>query len=144
MLPPLLPRHGINIIYFMKPHWAQWIHTSQKKKKKSVRHHQNELRFFMLRILNTVSVFIKPSMCNLHSTCWKLHQGHRMPLRIHFLYGLGMRMRAIPPAPTVWVALCNELSLLPTDLMSLWKYITWIPFPTPSLSSAQHCVLLNR
>lgn len=88
--------------------------------------------------------FIKPSMCNLHYTCWKLHQGHKMPLRIHFLYGLGMRMRAIPPAPTVWVALCNELSLLPTDLMSLWKYITWIPFPTPSLSSAQLCIPLNR
>lgn len=75
---------------------------------------------------------------------WKLHQGHRMPLRIHFLYGLGMRMRAIPPAPTVWAVLCNELSLLPKDLMSLWKYITWIPFPTPSLSSAQLCVPLNR
>lgn len=83
-------------------------------------------------------------MCNLHYTCWKLHQGHRMPLRIHFLYGLGMRMRAISPAPTVLVALCNELSPLPIDLMSLRKYITWILFPTPSLSFTQLCVPLNR
>lgn len=35
------------------------------------------------------------------------------------------------PQAAVWVALCNELQLLPTDLMSLWKCITWIPLPMP-------------
>lgn len=33
----------------------------------------------------------------------------------------------LAPRAAVWVALCNELQLLPPDLMPLWKYITWTP-----------------
>lgn len=37
----------------------------------------------------------------------------------------------LAPRAAVWVALCNELPLLPPDLMPLWKYITWTPLPNP-------------
>lgn len=144
MLTTLTLRHEINLNLTELSGFTPSAPSPQKNKKEIIRHHQNELCSFVQHILNTVSVLfnqacaifitragncIKVTGCPwgsisyMGSECgWGLYHQHLL-----------FELRYVMSFP-----------LLPTDLMSLWKYITLIPFPTPSLSSAQLCVPLNR
>lgn len=75
-------------------------------------------------------ILVNHACASLHYMCWIWVKVIACPWgSISYMdleCGWGLR-----PQAAVWVALCNELQLLPTDLMSLWKCITWIPLPMP-------------
>lgn len=67
----------------------------------------------------------------------KLHQGHRMSLRTHFLYGLGMRMRAIPPAPLFELRYVMSFHCSPqTNVIMEIHYLDPLPHPITFIRSA--------
>lgn len=97
-------------------------------------------------VWGTGAILLNHACARLHYMCWICVKVIACPWGSisYMVWECGW---GLPPRAAVWLALCNELPLLPTDLMSLWKYITWIPLPSPplpSLSSVQLCASPNR